>query len=132
MKMSEKESQFDIFTTPFLYPKLFDDIEEKILSPLSYIRELETKWILEFDLPLVDKEDISITCDEGNIITVEAKLRETYCDLNMVPKCEFHYFKKKITLPGGIDEKKITSTFSNGRLTINVPKVFRGHKIKIE
>jgi HSP20 family molecular chaperone IbpA len=49
----------------------------------------------------------------------------------MVPKCEFHYFKKKITLPGGIDEKKITSTFSNGRLTIYVPKVFRGHKIKV-
>lgn len=130
--MSEKEDPFDIFTSPFLYPKLFDDIEEKILSPLSYIRELETKWILEFDLPLVNKEDISITYDEGNLITVEAKLRETYCDLNMVPKCEFHYFKKKITLPSGIDEKKITSAFFNGRLTIYVPKVFRGHKIKIE
>jgi HSP20 family protein len=130
--MSERESPFDIFTTSFLYPKLFDDIEGKILSPLSYIRELETKWVLEFDLPLVNKEDISITYDEGNVITIEAKLRESYCDLNMVPKCEFHYFKKKIALPGGIDEKKITSTFSHGRLTIYVPKVFRGQKIKVE
>ena len=131
-KMNENEERYDIFASTFLYPKLFDDIEEKILSPLSYVKELETKWVLEFDLPLVNKEAISITYDEGNVITVEAKLRETYCDTNMIPKCEFHYFKKRISLPGDIDEKKITSTFSNGRLTINVPKVLRGHKIKVE
>jgi HSP20 family protein len=130
--MSENEEQFDIFTYPFLYAKLFDDIEEKILSPLSYIKEFETKWVLEFDLPLVNKEDISITYDEGNIITVEAKLREAYSDVNMIPKCEFQYFKKRMTLPGNIDEKKIISTFSNGRLTINVPKVLHGNKIKVE
>jgi len=130
--MNEKDERYDIFSSSFLYPKLFDDIEEKILSPLSCVKELETKWVLEFDLPLVNKEAISITYDEGNIITVEAKLRETYCDENLNPKCEFHSFKKRITLPGDIDEKKIVSTFSNGRLTINIPKALRGHKIKIE
>ncbi len=130
--MNEKDERYDIFSSSFLYPKLFDDIEEKILSPLSCVKELETKWVLEFDLPLVNKEAISITYDEGNIITVEAKLRETYRDENLNPKCEFHSFKKRITLPGNIDEKKIVSTFSNGRLTINIPKALRGHKIKVE
>ena len=117
---------------PILYPKLVDDIEEKTLSPLSYITELESKWIIEFDLPLVNKEDISVTFDTGNIIAINAKLREAYCDETLEPKCEFHYFKKKISLPGEIDDKKITSNFLNGRLIINIPKVFRGHKIKVE
>lgn len=117
---------------PIIYPKLVDDIEEKTLSPLSYITELESKWIIEFDLPLVNKEDISVTFDTGNIITINAKLREAYCDETLEPKCEFHYFKKKISLPGEIDDKKITSNFLNGRLIINIPKVFRGHKIKVE
>ena len=131
--MIEKEDEItfkNIF--PILYPKLVDDIEEKILSPLSCITELESKWVLEFDLPLVNKDDISVTFDTGNIITVEAKLRETYCDETLEPKCEFQYFKKKISLPGKIDDKKITSNFSNGRLTISVPKVFHGNKIKVE
>lgn len=117
---------------PIIYPKLVDDIEEKTLSPLSYITELESKWIIEFDLPLVNKEDISVTFDTGNIITINAKLREAYWDETLEPKCEFHYFKKKISLPGEIDDKKITSNFLNGRLIINIPKVFRGHKIKVE
>ena len=130
--MSETYEEFDIFNYPLLLPKIFDDLDEKILSPLTYIKELETKWILEFDLPLVNKEDISITLDGGNIITVDAKLRETYCDVTMSSKCDFLFFKKKITLPGNIDYKKITSSFSNGRLKIYVPKTSRGHKIKVE
>lgn len=117
---------------PVLFPKLIDDVKEKILSPLSYITELESKWIIEFDLPLVNKNEISVTFDTGNIITIEAKLREAYCDETMEGKCEFLYFKKKISLPGEVDEKKITSNFSHGRLIINIPKIFRGHKIKIE
>ena len=131
--MIEKEDKIlikNIF--PILYPKLVDDVEEKILSPLSCIAELESKWIIEYDLPLVNKDDISVTFDTGNIITIEAKLREAYCDETLESKCEFHYFKKKISLPGEINEKKITSNFSNGRLIINIPKVFRGHKIKVE
>jgi HSP20 family protein len=131
--MVEKNETIEIKSKfPTLYPKLIDDIEEKILSPLSCITELESKWIIEFDLPLVNKDDVSITFDTGNIITIEAKLREAYYDETLEPKSEFHFFKKKISLPGELDEQKITSNFSNGRLIINVPKVFRGHKIKVE
>ena len=130
--MNEKKDTFEIknmFRT-FL-PTIIDDIDEQILSPLSYLTELESKWVLEIDLPLVDKKDISITIDDSGAITVEAKLRETYIDENLEQKREFHYFKKRLTLPGGIDEKNITSQFFHGRLLINIPKVFRGHKIKI-
>ncbi|HSG73852.1 MAG TPA: Hsp20/alpha crystallin family protein [Nitrosopumilaceae archaeon] len=131
--MTEKNETINIQNIfPILFPKLIDDIDEKTLSPLSCITELESKWIMEFDLPLVDKDDISVTFDTGNIITIEAKLREAYSDETLHSKYEFHYFKKKISIPGVIDEKRITSNFSNGRLVINIPKVFRGKKIKIE
>lgn len=133
MKMIEKNEIFEIKNIfPILFPRLVDDITEKILSPLSYITELESKWMIELDLPLVNKDDISVTFDTGNIITIDAKLREAYCDESMEPKCEFLYFKKKISLPGEINEKKITSNFSNGRLIIHIPKIFRGNKIKVE
>ncbi len=123
------ESTFDILYNVF--PKFDDDIEQKILSPLSCIRELESKWIIEFDLPLVKKEDISVSFNPENTITIEAKLVEPYCDPKM-GKCEFEYFKKSVTLPGKINEKNITANFSNGRLIITVPKIFSGSKIQIK
>ena len=74
--MSERNEKIKIKNIfPALYPKLVDDIEGKILSPLSCITELESKWILEFDLPLVNKDDISVALDTGNVISIEAKLR---------------------------------------------------------
>src|SRR3989304_8249545 len=119
-KMSEKYEKIKIKNIfPALYPKLVDDIEGKILSPLSCITELESKWILEFDLPLVNKDGISVALDTGNVISIEAKLREAYGDENLESKCEFHSFKKRVSLRGAIQEKKITSNFLNGRLTIN-------------
>ena len=123
------ESTFDILYNVF--PKFDDDIEEKILSPLSCIKELESKWIIEFDLPLVKKEDVSVSFDPENTITVEAKLVEPYCDPKM-ERCEFEYFKKSVTLPGKINEKNITANFSNGRLVITVTKIFSGSKIPIQ
>ncbi len=133
IKVSENDETFDLQNIfPKLFPKLVDDIEEQTLSPLSSITELESKWIVEFDLPLVSKENISVTFDKGNEITVEAKLREAYVDENFNSKSEFHFFKKMITLPGQINEKKIVSNFKNGRLTIYLPKLFQGNKIKIE
>ncbi len=131
--MSEKDDIFDIRNIfPVIFPKLVDDFEDKTLSPLSCITEHESKWIVEFDLPLVSKKNISVSIDKGNEITIEAKLREAYFDKNHDSKSEFHYFKKKITLPGLIDNKKITSNFKNGRLTIFLPKLSKGTKIKIE
>lgn len=122
------ESTFDILYN--IFPKFDDDIEQKILSPLSCIRDLESKWIIEFDLPLVKKEDISVSIDPENTITVEAKLVEPYCDPK-IERCEFEYFKKSVTLPGKINEKNITANFSNGRLVIVASKIFSGNKIPI-
>ena len=72
---------------------LVDDVENRVLSPLFCLRESEDSWKLEFDLPLVDKDDVKITIDE-NIISVEAKLREKYVQENLGTMTKFEYFKK--------------------------------------
>ncbi len=127
----EKFPNIRIFNS-ILDPNFDDDVDEKILSPLSCLREFDTKWILEFDLPLVKKEDIIVSVDPGNAITVEAKLKEVYVDSNLNYKHEFQYFKKRVSLPGNIDDKKISTNFTNGRLIITIPKIFKGNKIRID
>ena len=130
--MAKINDEYNIGILPYSISSLLnDDIEQQILSPLSCLREYGSNWLLEFDLPLVNKKDIKITFD-GNSITVEAKLKETYSEEKLGVKTKFEYFKKTLTLPGKIDVKKTYAKFNRGRLTITIPKVVSGHKIKIE
>lgn len=124
------DKDFDILQ-PLFNPMLLDDVESKILSPLSCMREFGTHWFLEFDLPLVQKKDVKVALD-GNMITIEAKLKESYSETMFGKETKFEYFKKSMTLPQNIDSKKISATFENGRLSITIPKLKKGQKIKIE
>ena len=108
-----------------------DDMDEQILSPLSCLREFGTYWLLEFDLPLVNKKDIKVSFD-GNLISVEAKLRETYSEEKLGIQTKFQYFKKAMTIPENIDKNKTVAKFENGRLKITIPKKISGRKIRID
>ena len=130
--MIEKNNEF-MFSSfqPIISSFLNDDIEKQILSPLSCLREYGSNWIVEFDLPLVDKKDIKITFNENSLF-VEAKLKEIYFEEKFGIKTKFEFFKKIITLPGKIDSKNTTAKFKKGRLTITIPKLITGHKIRIK
>ncbi len=125
----------DEFEIKLSYPALntaLDNIELQVLAPLSCLLEVGSEWILEFDLPMVDKKDIEISFDDENTVTIEAKLKETYCDTSFETKKEFNFFKKSVTLPGKIDGSKISAKFELGRLRIRIPKLQTGTKISIE
>lgn len=109
---------------------IFDDVEHKILSPLSCLKEFDNYWMLEFDLPLVNKKDIKVTFD-GNYINVEAKLKEKYSEEKLGRITKFEYFKKSILLPGRIDFKKTIAKFQKGRLEIKISKKVVRNTIKI-
>jgi len=126
--MKDADFEFDI-TFPVFTP-LLDDIEQRILSPLSCLREYDNYWMVEFDLPMVGKKNINITFNQ-NTITVEAKLKERYSEEKLGKITKFEYFKKSVSLPGKIDSKKITSKFEKGRLEIKIPKKTNGTTIKI-
>jgi len=124
------DDDFKFATIPPMINLLFDDIEHRILSPLSCIREFDNQWMLEFDLPLVNKKDIKVTFDEDTI-NVEAKLNEKYSEKQIGDVTKFEYFKKSLSLPGKIDNKKTTAQFQKGRLVIKIPKKVIGHQVKI-
>ena len=124
------EDNFEIIT-PFPLHSFLDDVERHILSPLSCLRDFGTHWILEFDLPLVKKKDIKVSLD-GNQITIEARLHETYSEEQLGKHTEFQYFKKTLTLPQNVDTKRISAKFDNGRLAVIIPKTKTGHRIKVQ
>lgn len=129
-KTNNKKFEIGIIQ-PSISSLFSDDMDSQILSPLSCLREFGTFWLLEFDLPLVNKKNIKITYIE-NSISVEAKLSEIYSEEKLGVQTKFQYFKKTITLPGNIDKNKTTAKFENGHLKIKIPKKSLGQKIKID
>jgi len=124
------DDDFKFAIIPPIINSLFDDIEHRVLSPLSCLREFDNHWMLEFDLPLVSKKDIKVTFNEDTI-NVEAKLNEKYSEKQIGDVTKFEYFKKSLSLPGKIDNKKTTAKFQKGRLVIKIPKKVIGHQVKI-
>jgi len=125
------KEDFEIRTVFPSISSLIDDIEHRILSPLSHFKEFDNYWLLEFDLPMVNKKDIKVTFDESTI-NVEAKLKEKYSEEKLGKISKFEYFKKSVSLPGKIDTKKTIAKFSKGRLEIKIPKKSMGRTVKIK
>ena len=126
--MIDDDLRFNI--VPPVISSLFDDLEHKILSPLSCLREYDNHWMVEFDLPMVGKKDIKVAFDKKTV-SVEAKLKKKYSEERLGKITKFEYFKKSVTLPEIIDSKKATAKFQKGRLEIKIPKKTIGKSIKI-
>ena len=124
------KENFEIRTSFPSINSLIDDIEHKILSPLSYLKEFDNHWLLELDLPMVNKKDIKITFD-GNMISVEAKLKEKYTEEKLGKISKFEYFRKSVSLPDMVDVKRTSAKFQKGRLEIKMPKKSAGRTVKI-
>ena len=129
--MSDFSSFIEKQMNSFFGDSLFDDFIHKELVPLAHLKEKDSAWVLEIDLPLVDKKDIDIKLS-ANHLTVKAKLTKTFTVSRGDVVTEFDYFKKTITLPIGINTKEISAKFKDGILKITMPKSGTGKKIPIE
>lgn len=129
--MSDFTSFIEKQMNSFFGDSLFDDFVHKELIPLVHLKEKDSAWFLEMDLPLVDKKNIEVKLS-ANHLTVKAKLTKSFCVSRGDILTEFDYFKKTITLPSGINTKEISAKFKNGILKITIPKSGTGKKIPIK
>ncbi len=113
------------------FGKEFDDYLNRELVPLSHTTESDTKFVIEIDLPFVEKKNITVDISVNHLV-IKAKLEETFCISKLSCITEFNYFKKTFHLTQGIDTKKITAKFVNGILSITLPKITTGRKLRID
>ncbi len=102
--------------------------------PLLNLTEDTENYYLRAELPGLTAEDLDIQATENNIsISGERKLPEEN------ENARFHRrerdsgrFSRAVTLPGKIDNDKISANISNGILTITVPKAESARPRQIE
>lgn len=100
------------------------EYESAVWSPLSDIYEDQDSYILTMDLPGIKKEGVKISYVDGQLnISGERKQEKENRD-GTYHRVERNYGKyfRTFTLPKKIKEDKINAEFTDGQLTITVPK----------
>lgn len=93
-------------------------------APAVNTREEEKAYIIEADLPGVDKESIKIDL-HGNVLTISGERkdeREEDKEGYHLKESFFGKFQRSFTLPEDVDSDKIDAKNKNGVLTITLPK----------
>jgi HSP20 family protein len=130
----------ELFEVEKQFSRMFDDFEKRfgfksgleidseadnaVWSPLTDIYEDNDNFKLKLDLPGIEKDDVKITFSNNQISISGERKQETESDNHKYHRIERSYgkFYRSFDLPKDIEQDKITADFSNGQLTINIPK----------
>lgn len=96
-------------------------------TPRVDVAETDGSITLHAELPGIDKKDVKITVNDGNILTIagEKKREEKTEDKEknyMRIERSYGSFARSFTLPDNVSTENINAAFDNGVLTITVPK----------
>lgn len=96
--------------------RVFEDIKNIHEKPSFvgnyHIEANETQWKLQIPLPGLSKEDVKISLQEGNKLTIETTLENQWAKAD----------KREFKLPIESATEEISAEMKNGLLTLCVPK----------
>lgn len=101
------------------------------ITPRVDVKEDETSYSLEMELPGRCENDVNIELDHDTL-TIASKIEESKDSKEAEKddkKCKYilkernvSSFKRRFTIPSDVDSEGIRATFKNGILTINMNK----------
>ncbi|MFP4029662.1 MAG: Hsp20/alpha crystallin family protein [Candidatus Brocadiia bacterium] len=110
--------------------------EESVVSPALDISETEDAYKVTAELPGMSKDDVELNIDHG-VLTLSGKKREeekTEEENFLRVERTYGSFSRSVPLPSSVNEEAVEASFSEGVLTIKLPKneEARGKKIEIK
>jgi HSP20 family protein len=92
--------------------------------PKVNIKETKDDYFVEMAVPGMKKDDFNIDLDNKVLSISTEHKEETENTQENYTRREFGYssFKRTFTLPESVDDNKIKATYTDGILTIQLPK----------
>lgn len=93
-------------------------------TPVVDIRETETEYTLEVELPGIGENDIDISVKD-NLLTLKAgkeEKKESKEDKFLVSERRKAVYKRSFVLPNDINGSEIKAKYSDGVLELQIPK----------
>ena len=100
---------------------------ERTWMPSADLRETEDHYIMELDIPGMNKEDLDITAID-NVLTVKGERKHEHKEgegeNGGYRRFERRYgrFERSFEIPGGFDSEKVEAHYEDGVLRIMLPK----------
>jgi len=122
-----------IFNRNWNFPKLFNDEFDKILNGKSDFEEFEDKYVVELEVPGVEKDEVNIGLKNDNLTISWNRERENKDGDKKNYKYERREgsFSRSFNVEGA-DSNKIQAELKNGLLKIVLPKLEEAKSKKIE
>jgi HSP20 family protein len=98
----------------------------RVLAPRMDVKETETEYRVEAELPGLEEKDIQVTLENG-VLTLAGERKEEREETD--EKRGFMHresfrgrFERSLALPEDADEKSVTATYKSGILTLAIPR----------
>jgi HSP20 family protein len=97
---------------------------DRLLRPALNVAETEQNFTITAELPGVNKDDVSLTIENGVLTIAGEKKRETEHQDKAWHRIERVYgsFQRSLTLPKDVNGDQADATFKDGVLTVVLPK----------
>ena len=121
---SRRQDVFDRLFNEMLSLQQSGDLKMDF-SPSCEVVEEDKNYLLKFDLPGVNKDQVKITI-ENDMLTVQAERKEehkTDDKKKYVSEIAYGSYIRSFTLHEPIDEKQVDAKFENGVLSVRIPKI---------
>jgi HSP20 family protein len=103
--------------------------------PAVDIREDDKEIALEIELPGIKPSDVEVTAENG-VLTIRGEKQGTSTEGSEgryhVVERSYGSFTRSFQLPTGVDEQRIEADFSDGLLTVRIPKAALAQPRRIE
>ena len=117
---------FNVNYAPFDVDKFLRDAlhadEPAVWDPACNTYEDEQGYWVQVALPGLERKDINIVFEDG-VLTVKGELKEAAPDRTYFTReIERGNFARAFRLPGTVDPGKVSASYKEGLLTIQIPK----------
>lgn len=109
------------------------DIKSRSLRPLVSTKVTHKAVVLTFDLPYVERKQISVTATDTTV-EVEAGLKRPAAvrvGWTVQGRVRFNRYKALVELPTPVRAQLAKASFKNGLLTVRIPLAGSGTRVKV-
>jgi HSP20 family protein len=96
----------------------------RVWAPAVDVKETDKAYILQADLPGMEKDDVDVRVETDRITLSSSKEEERETEEEGYLRRErfSRRFKRSFRLPADVNREKIDAEFKNGVLTVNMPR----------
>ena len=123
MRLVPRRDSFDLLDNFFGNDEFFTRRNQGLMK--TDIRETDTKFIIEVDLPGYSKENIDLSLNDGYLEIAAKVEKEDNSDADEKYVCKERYYgecSRSFYVGEDVKEENIEAKFKDGILTIDVPK----------